>query len=121
MAGKRTAKQQKAGKPSATASAGAVGDAVATVIRLPADCRLGAQLALKAQLEAALHSGEIVLDTADLERVDTAALQLMVLFRRQLAQQGGTLFWRGTNEILGEAAAVLGLQQLLNLPAATPV
>ncbi|WEN14584.1 STAS domain-containing protein [Rhodanobacter sp. AS-Z3] len=117
MGGKRTEKLHAADHPPVTASA--ADSAAISVIRLPADCRLGAQTALKAQLEAVLQAGEIVIDSTELERVDTAALQLLVLFRRELEQHGGTLVWRGTHEILDEAAGVLGLEQLLNLPAAT--
>ena len=118
MGGKRAGKQHGTGKPPVAAPA-ATADAVAAVVQLPADCRLGAQLALKAQLEELLQAGEIVIDVAALERVDTAALQLLVLFRRELEPHGGTLAWRGTNEVLVEAAGLLGLEQLLNLPTAT--
>lgn len=108
MGGKRAGKRQAAGEGATT-----------TLVRLPADCRIGAQAALKVQLQEVLHRGEIVLEVAELERVDTAALQLLVLFRRELEQHGGTLAWRGKSEVLGEAASLLGLEQLLNLPAAT--
>lgn len=89
------------------------------LVRLPADCRLAAQAALKAQLQEVLQPGGIVLDVAQLERIDTAALQLLLLFRRELERQGGTLGWCGENAVLREAASLLGLEQLLNLPAAT--
>ncbi|HZX69583.1 MAG TPA: STAS domain-containing protein [Rhodanobacter sp.] len=120
MGGTRATTQARAAKPrrAATATATANGDAAA-VVRLPADCRLAAQVALKAQLAEVLHKGEIVIEVEGLERVDTAALQLLVLFRRELESHGGQLGWRGSNEILNEAAGLLGLQQLLNLPAAT--
>jgi anti-anti-sigma regulatory factor len=120
MTGKRTTKRTKAAKPQVEASAAATGKEDALpVVQLPADCRLAAQAVLKAQLEEVLHGGEIVLDVEGLERVDTAALQLLVLFRRELESQGGVLRWRGANAVLSEAAGLLGLEQLLNLPAAT--
>ena len=120
MAGKRTTRQTRTGKSPVAASACATADdAAAAVVQLPADCRLAAQAALKAQLQAVLRKGEIVLDVERLERIDTAALQLLVLFRRELEGSGGKLLWRGVNPVLGEAAGVLGLEQLLNLPAAT--
>jgi len=117
MGGKRTAKKNKADQPP-VAAAEMASDAVA-VVCLPADCRLAAQPALKAELEQVLQRGEIVLDAGALERVDTAALQLLLLFRRELEHHGGALAWRGTNEVLHEAAALLGLEQSLNLPTAT--
>ncbi len=109
MGGKRAVKNKQ--PPAAT-------DGPA-VVRLPADCRLAAQAALKEQLQQVLQHGDIVVDAGALERVDTAALQLLVLFRRELEQAGGALAWRGANEVLREAAALLGLEQSLNLPTAT--
>lgn len=107
MAGKR-AGQQGSGEPGAAAP-----------LLLPVDCRMAAQAALKAELLGALKPGAIALDATQVERVDTAALQLLVLFRRELDKQGGTLHWHGTSDALNEAAGLLGLAQLLNLPAAT--
>jgi anti-anti-sigma regulatory factor len=115
MAGKRAARQQedeRAANPSGAA------DATASV-QLPADCRMAAQAALKAELQGALTAGAIVLDGGQVERVDTAALQLLVLFQRELDARGGTLAWLGASDALNEAAGLLGLAQLLNLPAAT--
>jgi len=54
------------------------------------------------------------------ERVDTAALQLLVLFQRELQARGGTLDWHGASEAFNEAAGLLGLTRLLELPAAGP-
>ena len=120
MAGKRTTRQTRTGKSTpATAGCATANDVAAAVVRLPADCRLAAQADLKRQLQAVLCQGEIVLDVACLERVDTAALQLLVLFRRELESQGGRVRWRGANPVLDQAASLLGLEQLLNLPAAT--
>mgnify|MGYP002712207445 CR=1 FL=1 len=120
MGSKRTAGKPRAGKTPVAASAPAqASDGDTPVVQLPADCRLAAQAALKAQLQEVLHKGEVVLDVNALERVDTAALQLLVLFRRELERQGGTLGWCGENAVLSEAASLLGLEQSLNLPAAT--
>jgi anti-anti-sigma regulatory factor len=89
------------------------------VVRLPADCRLAAQAAVKAQLQEALRRDEVVLDAERVERIDTAALQQLLLFRRELDSRGGTLRWHGVNQVVVEAASLLGLEALLNLPAAT--
>jgi phospholipid transport system transporter-binding protein len=40
-----------------------------------------------------------------------------VLLRLELDAHGGTLRWHGTSDALNEAASLLGLAQLLNLPA----
>lgn len=118
MAGKRAARQLDTGEPPAQASAAVpAGASEAARVLLPADCRMAAQAALKADLLGALEAGAIVLDGGQVERVDTAALQLLVLFRRELDARGGTLGWHGTSDALNEAAGLLGLAQLLNLPA----
>jgi phospholipid transport system transporter-binding protein len=117
MAGKR-ARQQVTGEADAEVSSASSADtAAAAPVLLPADCRMAAQAALKAELLGVLKAGAIVLDGTQVERVDTAALQLLVLFRRELDAQGGTLRWHGTSDALNEAAGLLGLAQLLNLPA----
>ena len=111
MAGKRAAKQKEDGQQPAAD--------VAAVVVLPADCRIAAQAALKAELLGALEKGaSVTLDGSQVERADTAALQLLVLFRRELQARGGTLDWRGTSEAINEAAGLLGLAQILELPAA---
>jgi phospholipid transport system transporter-binding protein len=113
MAGKQAAKQRDTNEPISVSAAAAAG------VRLPADCRMAAQAALKAELLGALAANAIVLDGGQVERVDTAALQLLLLFRRELDARGGTLVWHGASDALNEAAGLLGLAQLLNLPAAT--
>ena len=106
MAGKQAARrdgERQAGAP-------------ATVV-LPPDCRMAAQAALQAELAAALPGGAVVLDGSGVERVDTAALQLLVLLRRELDGRGGKLAWHGASEALNEAAGLLGLARILELPA----
>ena len=118
MAGKRAARQlDTGGSPAQAPAAAPAGACEAARVLLPADCRMAAQAALKADLLGALEAGAIVLDGGQVERVDTAALQLLVLFRRELDARGGRLHWRGTSDALNEAAGLLGLTQLLNLPA----
>ena len=118
MAGKRKAGHNGADNLQA-AEVGADQFESALVV-LPADCRMAAQAALKEELLGALKAGAIVLDGARVERTDTAALQLLVVFRRELDKCGGTLNWRGASDALNEAAGVLGLTQILELPAIVP-
>ena len=93
--------------------------AVASVaLVLPADCRIAAQIALKQALMDVLDACEIVLDGSAVERTDTAALQLLTLFQREVKARGSTLSWCGTSDALNEAAGLLGLTQILELPAA---
>jgi anti-anti-sigma regulatory factor len=117
MPGKRKAERNGADRSQAATEAG-VGAGEGALVVLPADCRMAAQTALKEELLGALKAGAIMLDGAGVERADTAALQLLVVFRRELDKQGGTLSWRASSEALNEAAGLLGLAQILELPAA---
>lgn len=118
MGSKWTARQQGAGEPPMAAHVASPADVeAASAVLLPADCRMVALAALKAELLDALAAGAGVMDGSRVERTDTAALQLLVLFRRELEAQGGTLTWRGTSDALIDAAGLLGLAKILNLPA----
>jgi anti-anti-sigma regulatory factor len=97
--------------------AGEQGEAAPTVVVLPPDCRMAALTALQAELAGPLEAGSVVLDGGQVERIDTAVLQLLMLFRRELRAHGGTLSWRGVSDVLNEAASLLGLAQILELPA----
>ncbi len=85
---------------------------------LPADCRIAAQVALKQALMEALETNAIVLDGRAVERADTAALQLLTLFQREAKARGSSWSWCGASDALNEAAGLLGLTQILELPAA---
>jgi len=138
MAGKRvTGKQgtyslpQAAGPdmlqlaPAATVAVPAADGAVSAgpqsvVVTLPADCRMAAQAHLLQELLAALDACAIELDGRAVARVDTAALQLLTLFKREVDARGVTLNWMGASAALDEAADLLGLAKTLELPAAVP-
>lgn len=97
------------------------GDEAGSVeIGLPADCRMAAQSALLAELLGALDAPATHLDGRAVERVDTAALQLLTLFRREATARGRAVSWLGASSILCEAAGVLGLAKALDLPASMP-
>ena len=89
-------------------------------IGLPADCRMAAQTALLADLLGALDAPATQIDGRAVERVDTAALQLLTLFRREALSRGCEVSWRGASATLCEAADTLGLARALDLPAAMP-
>ncbi len=123
MAGKRAASRQETvgAAPEAMSTTEAAPGTGPVEIVLPADCRMAAQPALKDQLLGALDAAAIVLNGGQVERADTAMLQLLLLFRREVAMSGGSLSWRGASHALSEAAAVLGLTQTLEMPAPAPV
>jgi anti-anti-sigma regulatory factor len=129
MAGKRgvkqgvaAAQQQEVPTTDTSIAASARGEVAASaMVALPADCRMSAQGGLMAELLRALDEHAIVLDGQAVERIDTAALQLLALFRREVTTRGGKVSWRGPSVALHEAADLLGLATLLELPAIAPV
>ena len=96
------------------------GTPVAAGVTLPADCRLGVLDALAPRLREAVASGAATFDGSAVEKVDGAAMQLLVACRRAAAASGGRVTWGGASDVLREAAALLGLAAELDLPAAMP-
>jgi len=69
-----------------------------------------------AQCLEALKDGQNVMIKADeLERTDTAALQVMAAFFQDAKLQQQTLEWQSPSEALCRSAALLGLTELLQL------
>lgn len=95
-------------------------DTAAAPIVLPADCRLGALDALAPQLREAVGGKAAVLDAAAVEKVDGAAMQLLVVFRRAAAAGTCTVTWSAASDVLREASSLLGLDGELDLPAPMP-
>ncbi len=72
---------------------------------------------LYSHLNNVLAEGKSVeLDASRVERVDTAALQLLAAFCRATRDAGLTLRWRAASPALCEAATMLGLNEMLGRP-----
>lgn len=89
----------------------------AAVLVLPADLRIADLGAVQSNLKSLFASVEVALDASGVERVDTAALQLLVAFRREAKARGMAPAWRNVSTVLREAASLLGLTNALELPA----
>jgi ABC-type transporter Mla MlaB component len=73
---------------------------------------------LKVALLSHLDTPECVsLDAANVERIDTAALQLLCAFVRDRQARGLKVQWQGTSTALQEAADLLDLRTHLSLNA----
>jgi phospholipid transport system transporter-binding protein len=96
------------------------GESGARVVALPTDFRLAELAAVKAELLEALEAPAVHLDGTAVERVDTAALQLLAAFRRESAARGQSAAWQGVSVVMRDAASLLGLAQVLELPAPMP-
>lgn len=71
--------------------------------------------ALHKELDALLARAQRVeLDGAELERVDTAFLQLLAAFRRDAKARGVAVEWRGAAPELRRVTALLGLSEALD-------
>jgi phospholipid transport system transporter-binding protein len=81
-------------------------------------CTLREAVALKAQLLERLdQSGNVQIDGGGVEKIDTAGIQLLLAFSRQLGESHRTLAWKAVGPELHRAATQLGLAQALGLPA----
>jgi anti-anti-sigma regulatory factor len=84
------------------------------VIALPADCTLRNIRALRDRLCAVdADVRNVTLDLRQLERFDTATLQLIAAFARDRTARGTNLLTCGNRPAWDEAAALLGLTATL--------
>lgn len=85
-------------------------------LTLPAECTISSATALKEQLGGAMGHPQVALDIDSLQRIDTAAMQLLASFVRERAAGGLDTGWQGSAPVLGTAARLLGLTTVLKLP-----
>jgi anti-anti-sigma regulatory factor len=67
--------------------------------------------------EALARAQPVALDAAAVQRVDTAALQVLAAFVRTAQARGVAVSWRTVPESLTRAAGLLGLRDVLGLAA----
>jgi phospholipid transport system transporter-binding protein len=89
-------------------------------VGMPADFRIAEASEMHRQLRAALDGSAIVLDGGAVERVDTAALQLLVVFQHEARKRDRPVSWAAVSAPLHDAASQLALAQTLALPAKQP-
>lgn len=90
----------------------------AGALRLPSQCVIRDAGQLQALLVAQLEQGMPVrLDAGQVERIDTAGLQLLVAFVRDRRKRARAVTWHRCSESLTRAASMLGLSADLELPA----
>lgn len=89
----------------------------AVTLTLPAECTVAGAIGLKEQLGGVIGHGQVTLDIGSLQRIDTAAVQLLACFVRERVEGGRETEWQGSAPVLGTAAQLLGLTSMLKLPA----
>lgn len=86
-----------------------------TVLPLPASCTMRDAAALQAALRQVADEAAVTLDAAAVERVDTAAMQVLTAFMRTRVRAGAGTEWRGLNQDFLQAAQLLGLTAQLGI------
>jgi ABC-type transporter Mla MlaB component len=74
----------------------------------------GLQQELVQQLQ---KSGAVSVDRSEVQRPNTAMLQLLAAFARDLHEQSRSIEWSGESDAFDRAAGALGLSSALGLPA----
>jgi anti-anti-sigma regulatory factor len=108
-----------------TSSAKGAGTAKATSPKRRVPIELGARMTivhaaeLHRALLARLVQGEAVLvDGSRVEEIDTSILQLLISLWRTGSERGVACAWAGTSTALRQAAALLGVAEMLHFPDA---
>jgi anti-anti-sigma regulatory factor len=88
------------------------------VLRLPPQCTIrDAALLLEQLLMHIEQAAPVYIDAAQVERVDTAALQLLVSFVHDRKAERRAVVWLDCSEAMVRAARALGLARELALAA----
>jgi ABC-type transporter Mla MlaB component len=87
-------------------------------LTLEAECLVADTALLKANLTQLLpEAGPVALEIHKLQRIDTAALQVLAAFVRERDSHHRVVEWRGDSPALWSAAHLLGLSSYLKLQA----
>jgi ABC-type transporter Mla MlaB component len=82
------------------------------------DCTMRTIQGLHQELVQKLaQSGPVSMDRTDVQRPNTAMLQLLAAFARDLRAQSRSIEWSGESLAFDRAARALGLSATLGLPA----
>jgi phospholipid transport system transporter-binding protein len=91
--------------------------AVPHMYALTASCTVRDSIALKSSLlDLLMDKNPVTIDVRAVERIDTAALQVLCAFVRDRKAAGGNVLWIGCTESFSEAIRLLGLQKVLDIP-----
>ena len=85
-------------------------------LKLPAQLIINHVEDIQAQFNDIMDSGdEVVIDISDVEKADTACLQLLCVVQKSLTGIGQTISWQGSSEALVLTAKLIGVKAVLNL------
>jgi len=87
-------------------------------LRLPETLRISDAADVYAyMLDVSRESGPVCIESAALRQIDTAGLQLLAAFASEIRKQGAQLVWPEPAPVLCNAANVLGMGRMLDLPS----
>jgi ABC-type transporter Mla MlaB component len=94
-----------------------VNETIAATVVLPVQCLMRDAVDLKLQLLPQLEAEDTVqIDVSKVERIDASVMQVLLAFVRDRTQRQRQVEWLGMNDVIAEAARLLGLQSVLQLP-----
>jgi anti-anti-sigma regulatory factor len=65
---------------------------------------------------SSLAEGQIIqFDVSKIERIDTAAMQMIYAFSKEAGKHGKVLLWDGASEAFVHSAKILGLATFMNI------
>lgn len=91
---------------------------VEEIVVLAEQCLMRDAVALREQLQSLMSQPTVAINASGVERVDTAAMQVLLAFARDRAKLGLSLTWQGRSDVFNEAAQLLGIHSMLALPGA---
>lgn len=105
------------GRPKTTTARASAPPKAPAALALPAELGIEHAAALKALLlPLVAEPATLRIDGGAVGRLHAASMQLLAAFWRDRRDRGLNTRWTRTSSILHEAAATLGLDDLLNLP-----
>jgi len=88
-------------------------DSDSNIIHLGADLTIRSVAACKMLIEQNLSGGfDIRLAAGELQKIDSAGLQLLYSLKMTLQKTSQTIFWESTNSIINDAAKLIGMPAL---------
>ena len=90
-----------------------------TVITCESTVDINIAVDLHAHLKNALENKHVVeIDASEVQRVDTAILQVFLAYSQEAKLQGLQFCWQGVSDAFRSAAYLLGIEEELALPEA---
>jgi anti-anti-sigma factor len=91
----------------------AEGDRTVVLLRGESDISTGPVMSSVLSRVIALHTGDVVIDVAQAEFIDTAAVRVLAVGHRLLEKRGRTLTFRSPSRLAARVLHMFGLTELI--------